>query len=209
MPREQIVAAALAILDEEGADALSLRALAQRLESSTATLYRHFDGRADLLAQVVDRIFGEIDVDPEQAATWQDACAALATAMFEVLRRHRNAAPLVGEHVPVGPNALLHRERALALLLAAGFSPALAARAYATLARHVLGFAMQLNQNAAAQRREDTDVSAQLHRLAPDKFPATVAVADALPVTLEDEFDFGLRLIITGLETARTGEARA
>jgi AcrR family transcriptional regulator len=207
LPREQIVAAALAILDEEGADALSLRALAQRLESSTATLYRHFDGRADLLAQVVDRIFGEIEVDSGQAANWQDACGALATAMFEVLRRHRNAAPLIGEHVPVGPNALVHRERALALLLAAGFSPALAARAYSTLARHVLGFALQLNQGAA-QRREDADVSARLHRLDPDRFPATVAVADALPVALEDEFEFGLRLIITGLEAARTGEAR-
>ena len=206
MPREQIVAAALAILDEEGADALSLRALAQRLESSTATLYRHFDSRADLLAQVVDRIFGEIEVDPGQAANWQDACGTLATAMFEVLRRHRNAAPLIGEHVPVGPNALVHRERALALLLTAGFSPGLAARAYSTLARHVLGFAMQLNQ-AAAQRGEDADVSARLHRLDPDRFPATVAVADALPVALEDEFEFGLRLIITGLEAARTGEA--
>lgn len=207
MPREQIVAAALAILDEEGADALSLRALAQRLESSTATLYRHFDSRADLLAQVVDRIFGEIEVDPGPAANWQDACGALATAMFEVLRRHRNAAPLIGEHVPVGPNALVHRERALALLLAAGFSPPLAARAYSTLARHVLGFAMQLNQ-AATQRGEDAEVSAHLHRLDPDRFPATVAVADALPVALEDEFEFGLRLIITGLEAARTGEAR-
>lgn len=205
MPREQIVAAALAILDEEGADALSLRAVAQRLESSTATLYRHFDSRADLLAQVVDRIFGEIEVDPGQAANWQDACGTLATAMFEVLRRHRNAAPLIGEHVPVGPNALVHRERALALLLTAGFSPVWAARAYSTLARHVLGFALQLNQ--AAAQREDADVSAHLHRLDPDRFPATVAVADALPVALEDEFEFGLRLIITGLEAARTGEA--
>ena len=206
MPREQIVAAALAILDEEGADALSLRALAQRLESSTATLYRHFDSRADLLAQVVDRIFGEIEVDPGRAATWQDACGALATTMFEVLRRHRNAAPLIGEHVPVGPNALVHRERALALLLTAGFSPAVAARAYSTLARHVLGFALQLNQ--AAAQSEDADVSAHLHRLDPNRFPATVAVADALPVALDDEFEFGLRLIIKGLEAARTGEAR-
>ena len=115
--------------------------------------------------------------------------------MSEVLRRHCNAAPLIGERV-------------LALLLVAGFSPALAARAYSTLARHVLGFAMQLNQDAAAQRREDNDVSAQLHRLDPDRFPATVAVADALPVALEDEFAFGLRLTITGLEAGRTGEAR-
>lgn len=93
---------------------------------------------------------------------------------------------------------------ALAILDGEG-ADALSLRA---LARHVLGFAMQLNQDAAAQRREDTDVSAQLHRLDPDQFPATVAVADALPVTLEDEFEFGLRLIITSLEAARTGEAR-
>jgi len=58
---------------------------------------------------------------------------------------------------------------------------------------------MQLNQeDAAAQRREDTDVSAQLHRLNPDRFPVTVAVVDALPVPLEDAFEFGLRLIIAG-----------
>ncbi|MFC0430894.1 hypothetical protein [Kutzneria buriramensis] len=54
-------------------------------------------------------------------AAWQDACGASAIAMFGVLCRRRNAAPLIGERVPVGSHAMLHRERALVLLLAAGF----------------------------------------------------------------------------------------
>lgn len=156
------------------------------------------------LAQVVDRIYGEIDVAPGQAATWQDACGARATAMLEVLRRHCNAAPQIGEHVPVDPNALLHREHALAPPARRGVSPALAARAYTTLARHVLGLAMRPNQNAATQGREDT---AQPHRLNPDRLPATVVVAEALPTTVEDEFEFEVQLTITSLEAARTGEA--
>jgi AcrR family transcriptional regulator len=201
VPLDRIVATALRILDDEGPDALTLRALAHRLESSTATLYRHFDSRADLLAQVVDRILGEIDLDGDELASsgWQEACRTMATTMFDVLRRHRNAAPLLAEHLPTGRNAMLHRERSLALLLEAGFAPPLAARAYATIARHVLGFAMQLRRDSAAEQRDDERVSEFVHRLDPDRFPATLAVAESLPVALEEEFAFGLQLILAGL----------
>jgi AcrR family transcriptional regulator len=209
LPREDILAAALAILDEQGADALSLRALAQRLGSGTATLYRHFDSRADLLAEVVDRIIGEIHVDPGPVAehSWQDACASLARAMFDVLRRHRHAAPLVAQHIPMGPHAALQRERALGLLLSSGFSPALAVGAFTSISRHVLGFAMQLSSSAAAEESgEAAAVAAQVHALDPSRFPATAAVADEMPVPLEEEFEFGLRLIIAGLEAERAHE---
>ena len=64
--------------------------------------------------------------------------------MFDVLRRHQNVTPLLAGDVPIGPNALAARERMIALLLANGFPPALAARTYATLARYILGFAIQL-----------------------------------------------------------------
>ena len=52
--------AALELVDEHGADALSMRSLAQRLGSGTATLYRHFANRAELVAMVVDRMLGEV-----------------------------------------------------------------------------------------------------------------------------------------------------
>jgi AcrR family transcriptional regulator len=196
VPLDRIVATALQIVDEQGADALSMRTLAQRLDSGTATLYRHFAGRADLVAHVVDRVFASVDLDTEKLSTmtWQEACKAAAHSMFDALRRHRNLAPLLAEDVPIGPNALVVRERMIAFLLGNGFPPAFAARTYATLARYVLGFAIQVTGN-----RDDAGLTRVFHDLDPRQFPATVAVADSLPVPWEDEFAFGLELIIDGL----------
>jgi TetR/AcrR family transcriptional regulator, tetracycline repressor protein len=205
LPLERIVATALQIVDDEGAEALSMRTLAQRLDSGTATLYRHFANRAEVIACVVDRIFGEIDSSAEELSPtgWQQACKTVAMGMFEVLRRHGNVAPLLVEGVPIGPNALIQRERLIAVLLASGFPPALAAHSYATLARYVLGFAIQLSGHTPPGALDDAELSGVFHRLDPEKFPATVAVADHLPVPLEDEFAFGLELIITGLAQRR------
>jgi AcrR family transcriptional regulator len=137
IPVDRIVTTALQIVDEEGADALSMRTLAQRLNSGTATLYRHFTSRADLIAHVVDLVSGSVEIDAAKlsAMPWQQACKTLARTMFDALRRHPNAAPLLAEDVPIGPNAMAARERLIALLLDNGFPPALAARSYATLAR--------------------------------------------------------------------------
>lgn len=199
VPLDRILATALQLVDEEGADALSMRTLAQRLESGTATLYRHFTNRAVLIGHVVDRVLGEVELDSRALAemSWDQACQALARAMFDTLGKHRKVAPLLIEQTPIGPNAMMLRERGLAVLLDGGLSPGLAARAYATLARYVLGFAIQLggSGNGAEQER----LSAHFHQLSSAEFPATLAVADSLPVPLEDEFAFGLELIINGL----------
>jgi AcrR family transcriptional regulator len=209
IPLDRIVTTALQIVDDEGADALSMRALAQRLNSGTATLYRHFSGRADLIASVVDLVFGSVDIDPAELSTmaWQEACKTAACAMFDVLRRHRNVTPLMGEDVLIGPNAMAGREGLIAILLDSGFPPALAARTYATLARYILGFAIQLN---GSRDDDEAGLSQVLHNLDPQQFPATVKVADSLPVPLDDEFAFGLELIIDGLTQtlARNSGAR-
>jgi hypothetical protein len=68
------------------------------------------------------------------------------------------------------------------------------------LARYVLGFAIQLAGSAAASGQQDAELSAAFHELDPSRYPATVAVADDLPVPLEEEFAFGLQLIVAGLE---------
>ncbi|MGA9494078.1 MAG: TetR/AcrR family transcriptional regulator [Mycobacterium sp.] len=195
---ERIVSTALQIVDDDGADALSMRTLAQRLDSGTATLYRHFTGRADLVAHVVDRLFGSAELDIARLSTmpWQEACKTAVHSMFEVLRRHRNVAPLLAEDVPIGPNALAARERMVGFLLANGFPPELAARSYATLARYVLGFAIQ---TGASGDPDDARLTQVFRDLDPRMFPATVAVAEYVPVPLDDEFAFGLELIVDGL----------
>ncbi|MGA9676309.1 MAG: TetR/AcrR family transcriptional regulator [Mycobacterium sp.] len=199
---DRILAAALEILDEQGADALSMRSLAQRLESGTATLYRHFANRSELVAMLVERVLGEIDIDAQAVAElpWRQACMLFAQQMFEALGRHGNVAPLLIGHVPIGPNALAGREICLSVLLDNGFAPSVAAHAYATLARYVLGFAIQLSGSTSATAEGDAEASAAFHHLDPSRYPATVAVADELPVPLDEEFEFGLRLIVAGLE---------
>ena len=209
IPLERIVSTALQIVDEQGADALSMRTLAQRLDSGTATLYRHFTSRADLIAHVVDLLYESVEIDAAKlsAMPWQQACKKAAYAMFDVLRQHRNVAPLLGADVSIGPRAMAARERLLAILLDNGFPPALAARSYATLARYILGFAIQLTSHR--DDRDEAGLSQVFRNLDPDQFPATVKVADSLPVPLEDEFAFGLELIIDGLTQALAHQRKA
>jgi AcrR family transcriptional regulator len=197
LPLDRILAAALELVDEQGADALSMRSLAQRLGSGTATLYRHFASRSELVALVVDRMISETDVREVASLPWQQACMSFAQGMFDALGRHGNMASLLIGHVPMGPSALAQRELVLSVLLDNGFAPAAAAHAYATVSRYVLGFAIQRSR---ATDDHDSELSAAFHQLDPSRYPATVAVADDLPVPLEEEFVFGLRLIVAGLE---------
>jgi AcrR family transcriptional regulator len=177
-----------------------MRNLAERLGSGTAVLYRHFVNRADLIARVADRVLGEIEINAEALATmsWREAYRTVAHALFDAVSRHKNVAPLLVEQVQTGPNAMALRERCIAVLLDSRFPPRVAARAYATLARYVLGFAIQFNASNTGPS-DDAQLSANFRSLDRSVFPATVAVADSLPVPLEDEFAFGLELILKGL----------
>jgi tetracycline repressor-like protein len=146
-------------------------------------------------------VFGEVAYDTADVGSggWQEICKSFACRTFDALRRHPNVAPLLIERVPLGPNAMAGRERVIALLLDSGFPPELAARSYATVARHVLGFAIQLTGHSTASEIDDAMASIQFRGVDPAEFPATLSVAEHLPVPLEDEFEFGLDLIINGL----------
>lgn len=205
MPLERIVSTALRIVDEEGADALSMRTLAQHLGSGTATLYRHFENRAALVAHVVDRVFGAVRLNGDEllAMGWQQALRTVAHTMFDALARHRNAARLMVEQIPLGPNAMALREHCVAVLLDSGFPPRTAAHAYATLSRYVLGFAIQVNGHGGAGEPDDAQLAAVFRSVDAELFPATATVAGAMPVPIEDEFSFGLELLLGGLARLR------
>ncbi|MEU1995537.1 TetR/AcrR family transcriptional regulator [Nocardia gamkensis] len=208
VPFERIVTTALRLVDEEGADALSMRTLAQRLETGTAVLYRAVANRAELIGHVVDWVLGEVVIEDPVDGDWQRACVAAAEAIFAALHRHRGVAPLLIEQVPVGPNALRLREQVLAMLLANGFPPESASMVYATVARYVVGLGAQLQGHDTEANIDPGPITALYRQLDPAQFPATIAVADCLPAqTLESEFRFGLDLFIAGLARLRAGAA--
>lgn len=207
LPTERIVEAALRIVDEDGAGALSMRALAQRLNASTATLYRHFPSRADLVVAVIDRLLGEIEFDGAEltSGAWQDAVRTYANGYFAALTRHPGAARMLADHTPVGPHAMALREAWLQTMLNNGFRMDLAVRSGALVASYVQGFAIQLGGSRAMTGVDDEAIGAAVGPADLREYPALAEAirSGAAPVPLEDEFAFGLELILDGLEAAR------
>ncbi len=188
---EFILTAALDVIDTHGAEGLTMRALATHLESGTTTLYRHFQNRAALIAAVTDRVLGKVNT-AAPPGTWQQVCKFLAQQLFDTLAAHPNLAPLLIEQPPTGPGRLAGREQFLAVLLRDGFTPDVAGRLYGTLSHYVLGFAVQLR--AHAEVTSTLDISGA----DPIQFPATakIVASGALPITIAQEFTFGLDLIL-------------
>ena len=188
---EFILTGALDIIDTHGAEGLTMRALATHLESGTTTLYRHFANRAALITAVIDRVLGKIYSDAP-SGTWQQVCKFLAQQLFDTLAAHPNLAPLLIEQPPTGQGRLAGREQFLAALLRDGFTPHTAGRLYGTLSHYVLGFAVQLH--AHAEVTSTLDISGA----DPIRYPATArtAASGAEPMTIAEEFTYGLDLIL-------------
>ena len=207
VPIDRIVGAALRIIDDEGLDALSMRSLAKRLNSSTATLYRHFPTREALIQSVIDQVLGEADVDAENYRwlDWRQGLEKIAREIFASFRQHRQAALLLADHTPVGPNSAAVRERTLSVLIDGGLSVPLAARSAAMIGHLILGFAIQLGGE-----RDMTDADRQAFRTAIlgmdlSDFPATAAVRQARwwPTSVDEEFAFALEMVLDGLSQLR------
>ncbi|MFF0150476.1 TetR/AcrR family transcriptional regulator [Micromonospora sp. NPDC005203] len=196
--RARIVEAALGVLDEEGAEALTLRAVAKRLSSSTATLYRHVEGRAELLGLVMDYLLGEADGQIRAQlganANWDEVCRNSARISYRVMSSHNASAHLFTNTFPLGPNGLVIRERMLAALLRAGFPPMMSVNTVATISRYVVGFAMQNDATVGRSTLEDAFLGG-----GGDRYPATASVVHLLPRPLDEEFEFGLDLILQAL----------
>jgi AcrR family transcriptional regulator len=202
MPLDRVIEAAVELVDEVGPGEFSMRVLARRLRSSTATLYRHFAGKDEILVHVADHVLGEVPrhvPDLADTATWEERLVASAEALFSTLKEHPNVVSLFDDQVPLGPRALAGREAAIGVMLAGGFPPEVAARAYTAVVHYVIGFAGQLRVGDTTGPEENLDIREFFRSLDPARYPATLASAPFLPSSVDDEFRFGLQLIVDGL----------
>ncbi len=123
LSRDQIVAAAVQLIDAEGLEALSMRRLGQALEAGATSLYTHVRSKDELLALVNDLIAGEIlrEIKLDPSAPWREQAAECARAVRRILaKRHPHAAALFARS-GAGPNALAVVEALLGVLRPAGF----------------------------------------------------------------------------------------
>jgi AcrR family transcriptional regulator len=205
---DRIVATAAELVDEVGTSGFHMRLLAERLGTSTATLYRHFAAKEELMVYVVDRLFAELepadDHGESRARSWRYAAQRGALQFHRALSEHPNVLPLLVTRVPIGPHGLAVRERTISTLVEFGFSLRLAARAYTTLAHYVIGFAVQQHAAGAPGPEDAAALGDYYRRLEPELYPWTIAAADDLTaVSLEDEFLEGLQFVLDGIDRAR------
>jgi len=208
--RERVLRAALALADEGGIEALTMRRLGQALAVEAMSLYNHVAGKDDVLDGLVDLVFAEIEV-PCAGGDWSAAMRGRALSARAALTRHRWAVGLMESRHHPGPANLGHHDAVLRCLREAGFSLVMAGHAYSALDSYVYGFAMtQLNL--------PFDTGEQAAEVAATILPASLA--DTYPHLAEfaiqrvmqpgysyaDEFEFGLDLILEGLEKEKSLE---
>ncbi|WP_426573066.1 TetR/AcrR family transcriptional regulator [Aquihabitans sp. McL0605] len=215
MTIDRIVAASLALIDRDGLSALTMRNLATELSTGTTTLYRHVGSKDEIGALVVDEIVGEADLGPSEAfAGWRNVIEEMARSLRRSLVGHPHALPLFVESVPVGPHALRARNQVLELLREHGLSSDLAADLLIAVLHHVLGSAL-LNPMAdfpadGPQRSRTLSLRDFYRGLPSEDFPRLIESADRLTRNPPaGEFEFGLRLLLDGVELRLAGGGAA
>ncbi len=204
LSREIILDAALAILDEQGLDAVTMRAVAERLDTGPASLYAHVADKDEMINALLDRVISEIELPSRvDARRWQKQLKQLCHAIRDAFAEHRDIARATMGTVPTGERAMELVELMIAAMLAGGVSERNAALAVDLLTLYVSAVAfeesLEENKFADSQRYHD-ELRAYFAALPADRFPHLQAMAFALTVHEGDErFDFGLDMLIGGL----------
>ncbi|WP_409496191.1 TetR/AcrR family transcriptional regulator [Amycolatopsis sp. cmx-11-12] len=212
LSREQIVSAAIELLDAEGIDALSMRKLGIRLGVAAASMYTHVASKDELVELVVDEIYGEVAL-PEPGP-WRAAATRFAHDLRSVFLRHPWIGSLLGEAgvAYLGPNVLRLSEAALALFEDAGFSLDDADLAFNTVMAFVVGRATSEAAWLTTLKRSGQSEQEWKDRLWP---AAEQAVRDHPRLkklyaaqrnqkpgeTNDDDFERGLGCVLDGLGT--------
>lgn len=214
LSRERVLEGAVALADEIGLEALTIRRLAEALGTKPMTIYYHVPSKDEIVDGMVEIVFSEIEKPPVDG-DWKSAMRTRCLSAREVIRRHPWAAPLMESRMSPGPENLGHHEAVLACLRRGGLSYQMMAHAYAILDGFIYGFcfdeAMLPAQGAGDEFAEITaDIAAAFD---PSAYPHLVdfSVNHVFQpgYNFGDSFEFGLDLILDGIEQAATARPDA
>ena len=211
LTRARILDAAVAAADEGGLQGLSMRRLGQALGVDPMALYRHVRDKDDLLDGLRDVVLGMIPVvDPEPE--WRAAMRRQTLGAREVMRRH-TWAPRLLEDRAQGASIIAYVDVVLGILHAGGLSTALAHHALHVLGSRVVGFTQDLFEDAG-DPEADPEAAAAFARSIAAIHPHVARLAIAVShegglggCDSDEEFLFGLDLLLDGLERLRAADA--
>jgi len=207
LSRERVLSAAVAVADRGGLPELTIRSLASELGAKPMSVYYYIASKDELLDALVDKVFEEIAL-PDPDGGWRPQMRLRALSARSRLAEHRWAIGLLESRTHPGPATLRHHDAVLACLRGAGFSRALTAHAYALLDSYVYGFALQEASLPFEGPESVGEVAEPIMTLmSTGAFPTMVDMATSYYLQpgydFADEFEFGLDLILDGLERRR------
>ncbi|MEU8787819.1 TetR/AcrR family transcriptional regulator [Streptomyces sp. NPDC048643] len=208
---EAIIGTAFGIIEAEGYDALTMRRVATALETGPSSLYAHVVNKEDLDELLIGRLCAEIELPEPDPALWRQQLIGVCTQLRDQYLRYPGISRAAIAAAPSNLETLRVGEGMLALLLAGGVDPQIAAWALDALSLYVNAYSLEVALvNSRLGRGEDDWVVSRdelLRRFAAlpdDTFPHTKRYAAELTAgTVHDRFDFTLRLMIDGLPGAR------
>lgn len=210
LSRERVIRTAVAVADEKGSAALTMRAIAEPLGVEAMSLYHHVKGREDILDGMVDAVFAEIEL-PSRDADWKAAMRERAHSARAALTRHPWAIGLMDSRSRPGPATLRHHDAVIGTLRAGGLSVAMTAHAVSLIDSYLYGFVLQELSLPFRGEEELGEVAGDILREMPaDAYPhlAELATEHVLKPGYDygDEFGYGLTLILDALDPDGTAE---
>jgi len=213
LTRAAVTERALALADALGLEALTIRKLATELGVTPMALYWHFRGKEELLEGISERIWGQLDISVDPAASWDRQLRGLLTSLLAVLRAHPAAGALLARSVKNSEPALDATEVTLEILRGAGFSPADAS----AIARSALWTGIMLVMSEPGVEALEEADRAELQRkkqvtlatLPPGRYPRLVECA--VPMTACDDpetyYQFGVEMFMAGVTALAAARA--
>jgi AcrR family transcriptional regulator len=189
--RGEITAAAVALADAQGLEAVSMRRIGARLGTGATSLYSYVAGKDDLYELMVDAVIGEIRV-PKPSGDWRADLRTVAERTYGVLRRHPWFVHL-GIQPGLGPQTQGYGQAALAVLDGLGLDLTTQINVLAALNNYVFGFLHREIAWEQLRRRSGLDRAAERDEALADH------VAVRLELTSPDAFRFGLDCLLDGV----------
>lgn len=207
---ERVIGSAVALADEGGIGALTIRALAADLGVKPMAIYHHIANKEEILDGIVDAVFSEIDL-PTPGAEWRAEMRRRAASARQALARHTWAIGLMETRTNPGPATLRHHNAVIGTLREGGFSIEMTAHAFALLDAFIFGFALQEATLPMDGPEDVAEIAApMIERMSAEDYPylTEFAVEHIMKPGYDfgEEFEFGLELIITGLSQALNGQ---
>ncbi|MEV6609212.1 TetR/AcrR family transcriptional regulator C-terminal domain-containing protein [Kutzneria sp. NPDC051319] len=202
--RDRVLAAAVALADAEGADAVSMRGLAQRLGVVPMALYKHVANKDELLDGMIDAVVLEIEA-PVDGLDWRSAVRRRILSARTVLLRHPWARRAMESKTTPTPIVLAYMDSTIGIFLSGGLSVDLTHHVMHALGSRVFGFTQELYDTTPA-----TEIPPEVARFMAMQFPNIVAVATSRPhdpgsvvgpgCDDQFEFEFSIDLFLDGVE---------